>query len=170
MNSGGGSFGGAGATVEWDSSGEARVLTILRDASGPDGATTPTLGRVTAAGLVAPVFSLEQPWRGNAPGISCVPAGFFRLVLAPSRRFGREMPRLMSVPGRGGILIHGGNSTADTSGCILVGRERAGDGRTILRSREALSFVEDWLKRATSGGEAWLRILYAGAATGPGGA
>jgi len=134
-----------------------RTLSVVREPEGWDN-VRPTIGTVSAPGLALPIFSLEQPWRSNAVSVSCVPEGLYPLVLVLSTRFHRDMPRLLHVPGREGVLIHGGNSTADTSGCILVGRERTADGLGILRSAEALGLVRDWLRRAAMGGQAWCRI------------
>lgn len=55
---------------------------------------------------------------------------------------GGKMPRLMDVPGFEGILIHTGTSALDSSGCILVGRNKIKGGLTLSR----LTFSELYTK------------------------
>lgn len=51
---------------------------------------------------------------------TAIPAGRYQVIVNMSNRFKREMCQILNVPGFEGIRIHGGNSAADTSGCILV--------------------------------------------------
>lgn len=55
------------------------------------------------------------------PGESAIPAGSYRIGLDFSNRFKKILPHLFEVPGFDGIRMHGGNTTANTEGCILCG-------------------------------------------------
>lgn len=59
---------------------------------------------------------------------------------------GGRLPRLMDVPGFDGILIHTGNTAADSAGCILVGLNKA-KGR-VVESRETFTRLYGKLREA----------------------
>lgn len=86
------------------------------------------------------------------PGKSAIPYGEYEVVLNRSPKFARELPRLVDVPHFEGILIHRGNSSADTSGCILVG-ENSTRGRLSNSSIYEEILVEE-CKAAKRRGEA----------------
>ncbi len=116
------------------------VLALVRDGAS---SIAPTTGELLVEGEFF-CYTLELPWLNNLAGKSCIPCGQYRVILSLSTRFKREMPRLIGVPGRLGILIHPGNTEADTEGCILLGKTR-GDGATVLDSRIAFGHFLEWL-------------------------
>jgi hypothetical protein len=65
--------------------------------------------------------TLELPWRNNATGISCIPAGSYtaRRRYSPDNQC--DVFEIANVDGRQNIEIHHGNTVRDTKGCILVG-------------------------------------------------
>lgn len=78
--------------------------------------------------------TLEDPDRHleagevKVDGDTAIPRGRYQLTLTYSNRFRKIMPELLHVPGFSGVRIHGGNTEADTHGCILLGNERTATG------------------------------------------
>ena len=67
-------------------------------------------------------------------GMTAIPIGKYRVTLeVQSPKYSKfksyawcngYLPRLINVPAFDGILIHAGNSAADSAGCLLVGENR----------------------------------------------
>jgi hypothetical protein len=61
---------------------------------------------------------------------TAIPTGVYELIvnLSPTKK--RMLPGLRNVPGFSGILIHRGNTKNDSSGCILIGENKA-EGKVL---------------------------------------
>ena len=76
-----------------------------------------TMGKLYGDGeLICSTF--ELPDRNNNVNVSCIPAGEYPLKMIVSPKYG-PCYKVHNVPGRTDILIHTGNTTDDTLGCIL---------------------------------------------------
>lgn len=107
--------------------------------------TTLTLTRLASMpfgvfGQLGDLVTLERPWKDNAPGISCIPAGTYTAVRRMSPRFGRELFMLQDVPGRDYVELHAGNLPGDTEGCLILGSRYGclGGEWCVLDSQAAL--------------------------------
>ena len=65
-------------------------------------------------------ITLELPDRLNAKRISRIPSGIYTVRKYSSAKFPKTF-EILNVKDRSNILIHTGNTTNDTLGCILVG-------------------------------------------------
>lgn len=73
-------------------------------------------------------------------GKTAIPLGSYKIdmnTVSPrfadrswAKPYSGKLPRLQNVPGFDGVLIHVGNSDADTSGCVLVGENKV-KGRLV---------------------------------------
>jgi len=91
-----------------------RVIRVIENKDGTFG--------VLVVGDTPIGVTLELPWRDNEPFKSCIPSGSYTCRRVMSMHHG-EVFEVQGVPGRSDILIHKGNLSDDTEGCILVGEE-----------------------------------------------
>ena len=80
-------------------------------------------------------MTTEQIKLIKKPNMTAIPTGTYDVTLDVfSSKFGNipfykkvcngKLPRLLNVKGVEGILIHGGNTQLDTSGCLIVGENK----------------------------------------------
>ena len=55
-------------------------------------------------------------------GQTAIPCGIYTVLLTYSPKYKKIMPLINNVKGYSGIRIHSGNSSKDTEGCLLVGK------------------------------------------------
>jgi hypothetical protein len=92
--------------------------------------------------------TLELPWRENQRNVSRIPEGDYHVFPRFSQRHGHAF-WLQDVPGRQDILIHSGNTTADTQGCILVGEGwRRLSQAWLMSSRAAMTRLRGTVEEA----------------------
>jgi hypothetical protein len=93
-------------------------------------------------------YTLEP--RADRAEHPAIPAGTYRVTVEPTHNSklwtpypDRHLPRVHDVPGRTGIVLHAGNTAADTEGCVVLGFDRRADG--VFRSRDAVKALVDRL-------------------------
>ena len=55
-------------------------------------------------------------------GKTAIPVGIYTVLLTYSPKYKKVMPLINNVKGYSGIRIHSGNTSKDTEGCLLVGK------------------------------------------------
>ena len=105
---------------------------------------------------------LEQIKKSKVYGETAIPMGTYTIDMdkvSPkfigrswAKPYGGKIPRLRSVPGFEGILIHPGNTAADCLGCILVGiNDKV--GRVSDSQKTFKRLMDDYLIPAHERGE-----------------
>ena len=90
-------------------------------------------------------------WKVKAE--TAIPVGTYQVEKTFSQRFGKPMYQLINVPGFEGIRIHGGNTSHDTEGCLITGKERDEKHGEVSGSRVAKEALEKVLDAAVARGE-----------------
>ena len=86
-------------------------------------------------------------------GKTAIPEGAYEMVLSYSPRFKKILPEILNVPNFTGIRIHCGNSSADSSGCILVGTWDGEKEDWVSDSKIAFNKLMSLLEEATNNKE-----------------
>lgn len=84
-------------------------------------------------------------------GTTAIPFGTYEVTMETSGRFGPNTLSLNNVPGFEYIRIHGGNTAADTEGCLLPGTRNSAN--TVANSQIALKKLKTVTWAAYSKGE-----------------
>lgn len=86
-------------------------------------------------------------------GKTAIPEGTYEMVLSYSPRFKKILPEILNVPNFTGIRIHCGNSSADSSGCVLVGTWDGEKEDWLGNSRIAFNELMSLLQKAADNKE-----------------
>ena len=144
----------AACTLQEDAMSRHRTALLLRAPSTDHG----TLGQLRCGIRAAlTLATMEPPWRDNARGRSCIPAGDYDVVPHVSPRYG-ECYLVTGTAPRTHILVHPGNVGGDTDlglhthtlGCLLPGLRqgwltvRGQRQRAVLASRTACRHLARW--------------------------
>ena len=126
-----------------------KIVRLVRDIETEDG----TFGTMHFEGKLL-CHTLEDRWVNNTPRISCIPKGQYLCVPQSGPKF-KNVWEITNVPGRSAILIHEGNLSDNTIGCVLCGTAvgKFGDRYGVVGSRDALNKL-----RATLPERFWLEI------------
>lgn len=138
-------------------------LLVSREIFGPDGAQEGfSLGRIYVNNQYLGYTCEDQDRHledggEKVYGRTAIPRGRYKVVLSYSHRFARILPEVLDVPGFSGVRIHGGNTAADSLGCILVGSVRTANG--CAKCSVVVERIIELLQRAEDvGEECWLEV------------
>lgn len=87
---------------------------------------------------------------------TAIPYGTYEIKWTYSPRFKKYTPQLMNVPSFEGIRIHAGNTSADTEGCLILGKNK--QVGKVLNSRAAINKFYPIIKEACSNGKVTIEI------------
>lgn len=87
---------------------------------------------------------------------TAIPYGTYEIKWTYSPRFKKYTPQLMNVPSFEGIRIHAGNTSADTEGCLILGKNK--QVGKVLNSRATINKFYSIIKNACSNGKVTIEI------------
>jgi hypothetical protein len=104
------------------------------------------------------VRNIKGDIKKKIKGQTAIDAGRYEVVLSFSNHFQKYLPLLLNVPCFEGIRIHGGNTAADSLGCILIGAN--GDLKTgISNCASKVSNLVAALKSVEKKEKIWIEVV-----------
>lgn len=64
----------------------------------------------------------EEILKLKVKGETAIPTGIYKVTVTYSPKYKKNMPLINNVKGYSGIRIHSGNTSKDTEGCLILGR------------------------------------------------
>lgn len=110
-----------------------------------------TLGRLDVMNkgdYVAYFKTLELGYNNNMKNESCIPTGIYKIKFneRETSKYYLKSFEVLGVPNRDNILIHAGNTTDDTQGCILIGKYEDITRPCLVDSKMSLKKLVDIVK------------------------
>lgn len=76
----------------------------------------------------------EEILKKKVKGETAIPTGIYPVTITYSPKYKKNMPLISNVKGYSGIRIHSGNTSKDTEGCLIVGKNK--EVGKVLESRK----------------------------------
>lgn len=67
-------------------------------------------------------MNVDEILKKKIKGQTAIPTGTYNIEITYSPKYKKLMPLLINVKGYSGIRIHSGNTSKDSEGCLLVGK------------------------------------------------
>lgn len=78
-------------------------------------------------------MSEEEILKYKIKSETAIPTGIYQITITYSPKYKKNMPLINNVKGYSGIRIHSGNTSKDTEGCLIVGKNK--EVGKVLESR-----------------------------------
>lgn len=78
-------------------------------------------------------MSEEEILKYKIKSETAIPTGIYPITITYSPKYKKNMPLINNVKGYSGIRIHSGNTSKDTEGCLIVGKNK--EVGKVLESR-----------------------------------
>lgn len=91
-------------------------------------------------------MSEEEILKRKVKGETAIPSGIYPVTITYSPKYRKNMPLISNVKGYSGIRIHSGNTSKDTEGCLIVGKNK--EVGKVLESRKTYNILYKRLVQA----------------------